>query len=171
MILIVEIFFHKITIISYYIGFFIFHFSLCTAQETGIFILRFSDSKPGQIAISYTDHVIYENSESTESSSSSMKASVEIEENNKKLNSTCMKLKVENEGKRNKMVIGHCLVDTVVDGLVLRLSNTVRKYDTLKQLLLDCKKLKKFYPDIPKLNAFECLDNLQEYLQRSYISS
>ena len=100
-----------------------------------------------------------------------MEASVEIEENNKESNSTFMKKKVENEGKRNTMIIGHCLVDTVVDGLVLRLSNTVRKYDTLHQLLLDCKKLKKFYPDIPKLNAFECLDNLQEYLQRSYISS
>jgi hypothetical protein len=136
------------------------HFLFFTAQETGIFILRFSDSKPGQIAISYTDYVIYGNLEVAES-----------DENYKKSDSSSTKKKVEDEGKRNKMVVGHCLVDTVVDGLVLRLSNTVRKYDTLKQLLLDCKKLKKFYPDIPKLNAFECLDNLQEYLQRSYISS
>jgi hypothetical protein len=136
------------------------YLSFFIAQETGIFILRFSDSKPGQIAISYTDYVIYGNLEAPES-----------DESCKKSDSSSTKKKVEDEGKRNKMVIGHCLVDTVVDGLVLRLSNTVRKYDTLKQLLLDCKKLKKFYPDIPKLNAFECLDNLQEYLQRSYISS
>ena len=131
-----------------------------TAQETGIFILRFSDSKPGQIAISYTDYVIYGNLEVPES-----------DESYKKSDSSSTNKKAEDERKSNKMVVGHCLVDTVVDGLVLRLSNTVRKYDTLKQLLLDCKKLKKFYPDIPKLNAFECLDNLQEYLQRSYISS
>lgn len=136
------------------------YFIFFTAQETGIFILRFSDSKPGQIAISYTDYVIYGNLEVAES-----------DESYKKSDSSSLKKKEEDEGKRNKMVVGHCLVDTVVDGLVLRLSNTVRKYDTLKQLLLDCKKLKKFYPDIPKLNAFECLDNLQEYLQRSYISS
>ena len=136
------------------------HLFFFTAQETGIFILRFSDSKPGQIAISYTDYVTHGNLEVAES-----------DETFKKFDSSSIKKKEENEGKRNKMVVGHCLVDTVVDGLVLRLSNTVRKYDTLKQLLLDCKKLKKFYPDIPKLNAFECLDNLQEYLQRSYISS
>lgn len=69
--------------------------------------------------------------------------------------------------KRRKMIVGHCLVDTVVDGLILRLANTVRKYDTLKQLLMDCKKLKFFYPHLPKARGLECIDILSEHLQNT----
>ena len=58
-----------------------------------------------------------------------------------------------------KSTVGHCLVDIEEKSFILRLSNNVRKYDSLKNLLMDCKKLKFFYPSFPKATAFEYLDN------------
>jgi hypothetical protein len=63
-----------------------------------------------------------------------------------------------------KIIIAHCLVDSVVDELKLTLANTIRKYNSLKDVLVDCKKLKFLYPLIPKSNLFESIDKLQEYL-------
>jgi hypothetical protein len=130
-----------------------------------VFLLRFSESKPGQIAISYTDYEGDKNSEldSTLSESNSLEEEFSASTFDKKKFS-----RIENDHvKRRKMTVGHCLVDTVVDGLILRLANTVRKYDTLKQLLMDCKKLKFFYPHLPKSKGLECVDKLMEYLQNS----
>lgn len=91
-----------------------------------------------------------------------------MEENNADLSSdkkNISRKEINDNEKRKKIIVGHCLVDTVVDGLILRLANTVRKYDTLKQLLMDCKKLKFFYPHLPKAKGLECVDKLLEHLQ------
>lgn len=107
--------------------FFLFSFVyFLLVNESGIFLLRFSDSKPGQIAISYTDYAVI------------------------------------NGIKQNKLIISHCLIDAA-DGL-LSLTDTQRQYSTLKDLLTDCKRLKKFYPDLTKQRAFRLLDRLQERL-------
>lgn len=98
------------------------------AGESGVFLLRFSDSKPGQIAISYTDSKTQDTSENNEI---------------------------------HGIIVSHCLVDITLDGYTLSLANTERKYDTLKELLTDCKKLKKFYPNTPKATAFHYLDRIQ----------
>ena len=135
------------------------------ARESGVFLLRFSESKPGQIAISYTDYDGCENSELD----STLSEPNSLEEEFSDLNFDKKKFsRLENDNeKRKKMTVGHCLVDTVVDGLILRLANTVRKYDTLKQLLMDCKKLKFFYPHLPKAKGLECVDRFIEHLQNT----
>jgi hypothetical protein len=73
--------------------------------------------------------------------------------------STNEKIKFE-----RKIIVGHCLVDSIVDELKLTLANTIRKYNSLKDLLMDCKKLKFLYPLIPKSILFESVDKLHEYL-------
>lgn len=135
------------------------------ARESGVFLLRFSESKPGQIAISYTDYDGCENSELD----STLSEPNSLEEEFSDLNFDKKKFsRLENDNEnRKKMTVGHCLVDTVVDGLILRLANTVRKYDTLKQLLMDCKKLKFFYPHLPKAKGLECVDRFIEHLQNT----
>lgn len=57
--------------------------------------------------------------------------------------------------------MGHCLVDQDVNGLTLTLAKDIRKYNSLQHLLTDCKKLKYFYPNIPKNDAFDFIDRLQ----------
>ena len=109
---------------SYYCSYFsLFHIRFFVVTESGIFLLRFSDSQPGQIAISYTDYEI-------------------------------------SSTRETKLIVGHCLVDQDVNGLTLTLAKNIRKYDSLKNLLIDCKKLKYFYPDILKTDAFEFIDRL-----------
>ena len=115
---------------SFYIFFSIFQF-IFAVTEPGVFLLRFSDSKPGQIAISYTDYEIID------------------------------KINCNNSKEKKKLIVGHCLVDYDKDGLSLSLANDIRKYETLKILLIDCKKLKYFYPYIHKSDAFDIVDRFQ----------
>ena len=140
------------------------------ATESGVFLLRFSDSKPGQIAISYTDYDTNTN-------------------NNQDSNQNQNQSDVE----KNKIAVYHCLVDVGMDSLSLELlsskssnseknknstststsnsnsnsNSNSRKYDSLKHLLIYCKKLKYFYPHVPKGIAFEFVDRLQEKLQNA----
>ena len=124
-------------------------------QSPGVFLLRFSESKPGQIVISYTDKVITEIEKSEINSNSNI---------SNRDNTSNKHIDNENNAIQSERIIkssvGHCLVDIEENSFVLRLSNNVKKYDSLKHLLMDCKKLKYFYPSFPKATAFECLDNV-----------
>jgi hypothetical protein len=53
------------------------------------------------------------------------------------------------------LTVHHCLVDVAQDGLSIFFERGVSKYDTLKELMLNCSRLVKLYPGISKQAAFE----------------
>lgn len=140
-----------------------FSLFILVVNQVGIFLIRFSDSKPGQIAISYTD---YDTRSPNLFKSPGAPTPDKIDTNvSRNLKRNANQSYIENKVSFDKkIIVCHCLVDSFVDGLKLTLANTTRQYDSLKDLLVDCKLLKFLFPLIPKSMLFESIDKLQENL-------